>query len=225
MSTTLIDYITESKTKFEEYINITSCPKLQIGSGKTVLAGWFNTDIEQKENVYYLDLLQKFYFPDNSFNFIFSEHNIEHFNTKEVLHILLECNRVLKPGGILRISTPDLKQLIDFYLLDNSLNNEYCKFQTDSWLPLLKNCSIYNKAFVLNDFFRNWGHKTIFDYSSLSDLLRVTGFIDINRVDISLSSYSELNAIENHDQHNFNKDFNKLETMTIEAKKCEGIDG
>ncbi len=223
METIVNNYNDITRLKFVEYLATTNCPKLQIGSGKSVIDGWFNTDIEPINNVYYLNLLDKFIFPDNSFDYVFSEHNIEHFDIRSAMHILLECQRVLKPGGILRISTPDLAKLIDFYLNDSDLHNDYCKFQTDNWLPLLKNCGVYNKAFVLNDFFRNWGHKTIFDFDSLSQLLSLTGFENIIRVELNSSEHAELKSIEKHDQHNFNVDFNRLETMTLEAQKIKGL--
>lgn len=203
---------------FEDYLKSTDCPKLQIGSGKYFLEGWFNTDIISGENIYYLDLLKRFNFPDNTFNYIFSEHNIEHFTIEQIAFILNECNRVLKPGGVLRISTPDLRKLINFYLEDSDLHERYCKYQTDHSLPTLKNSGVYNKAFVLNDFFRNWGHKVIFDYESLEVILSILGYVDIKPVKLKTSEHKELKGIEKHDQ-DFVLEFNELETMTIEAMK------
>ena len=63
----------------------------------------------------YLDATQTFPLPDCSFDYIFSEHMIEHVTYQNGKRMILECYRVLKPGGLLRISTPDLSFLVDLY--------------------------------------------------------------------------------------------------------------
>lgn len=45
---------------------------------------------------------------------------IEHLAWHEGLFMLKECRRILKKGGILRISTPDLGVLINLYSNNNS---------------------------------------------------------------------------------------------------------
>lgn len=47
-------------------------------------------------------------YPDNSFEAIYSFHVFEHLTYDEGIYALGEMYRVLKPGGICRISTPDL---------------------------------------------------------------------------------------------------------------------
>lgn len=42
-----------------------------------------------------------------SFDFILSEHFLEHLNLPDALALLHECQRVLRPGGIIRTSVPD----------------------------------------------------------------------------------------------------------------------
>ena len=46
---------------------------------------------------------------------IFSSHLIEHLHRSEALELLRDCRRVLKPGGVCRIVTPDLAALIGAY--------------------------------------------------------------------------------------------------------------
>ena len=45
---------------------------------------------------------------ENAFDAIYSCHVIEHLNLREAARYLRELSRVLKPGGVCRISTPDL---------------------------------------------------------------------------------------------------------------------
>lgn len=56
-------------------------------------------------------------FSDNTFSEIYASHVLEHFDyIGELLETLKEWNRVLKPGGILYVSVPDLDVLTRLYL-------------------------------------------------------------------------------------------------------------
>ena len=53
---------------------------------------------------------------DGSFEAIYLGQCIEHFNRRtDALELLRECHALLKPGGVLRITTPDLDLLLDAY--------------------------------------------------------------------------------------------------------------
>lgn len=55
-------------------------------------------------------------FKDNSVDFIYGGQMIEHLNPiYQTPNFLKECHRMLKPGGILRLTTPDLDILIRAY--------------------------------------------------------------------------------------------------------------
>jgi predicted SAM-dependent methyltransferase len=91
--------------------------KFQIGNGRNVLKGWLNTDGDtslSKEKVF-INAQKKFPFDVSTFDYIFCEHFIEHLDSWDGLRFVQECYRVLKPGGTLRISTPDLRFLIELF--------------------------------------------------------------------------------------------------------------
>ncbi|WP_363268389.1 methyltransferase domain-containing protein [Okeania sp. SIO2B3] len=52
---------------------------------------------------------------DNSVDLIYGSHCLEHFSHRMVSQVLNEWFRVLKEGGILRLSVPDFDLLIDKY--------------------------------------------------------------------------------------------------------------
>ena len=55
-------------------------------------------------------------FDDSSFDIVFSKSVIEHFNVRELPHIMHEIKRVLKPGGVFVILTPDWEfNMREFY--------------------------------------------------------------------------------------------------------------
>jgi len=64
-------------------------------------------------------------FPDNTFSEIYASHVLEHFDYNgELLGTLAEWNRVLKPGGALYVSVPDIDVLARLYLDKDRQNIE-----------------------------------------------------------------------------------------------------
>jgi len=53
--------------------------------------------------------------PDQSFDAVYHSHFLEHIPRESAPELLGECLRVLKPGGILRVSVPDLHHYIRLY--------------------------------------------------------------------------------------------------------------
>jgi predicted O-linked N-acetylglucosamine transferase (SPINDLY family)/predicted SAM-dependent methyltransferase len=95
--------------------------RLHIG-GKTAAPGWEILNAIAAPGVDHLgnanDLSR---FPDGTFDTIYASHVVEHFDyQKELAKTLAEWQRVLKPGGSILVSVPDLEVLAGL-LLDKSL--------------------------------------------------------------------------------------------------------
>lgn len=56
---------------------------------------------------FYFQAGDRLEFEDNTFDFIYSEHVLEHFFLDEACDLLKECYRILKPNGVIRIIVPD----------------------------------------------------------------------------------------------------------------------
>jgi ubiquinone/menaquinone biosynthesis C-methylase UbiE len=52
---------------------------------------------------------------DNGADFVFSQGFLEHFSQKDVVHLVSEQVRALKPGGLLLIDVPNLKSPYEIY--------------------------------------------------------------------------------------------------------------
>ena len=81
--------------------------KINAGCGDMILKGYINIDLysefaEVKADIAHLP------YRDNYADEIYSSHTIEHFNFKEAFSVLRDWHRVLKPGGIIVIDTPDM---------------------------------------------------------------------------------------------------------------------
>lgn len=179
-----------------DYFESNQPRKLQIGSGIGALEGWLNTDINPTKEIAFLDATKKLPFDDCTFDYIFCEHLIEHLEYLEGEKLVQECFRVLKLGGKLRISTPDLRFLIELYAENKSeLQKRYIIWVINTFLP---DIGIYLDTFVINNCFRAWGHKFIYDSKTLKSLLEKCGFANITRYDPGESDDKNFLGIESH---------------------------
>ena len=69
----------------------------------------------EEDKVLYYDVRKPLPFADGIFDAVYAMHIIEHLSLKEGLSFLKEIKRALKPGGICRLSTPDLEDIIRNY--------------------------------------------------------------------------------------------------------------
>lgn len=198
--------------------------KLQIGSGENnLMEGWLNTDlICRNKRVAFLDAGEKFPFPQNTFQFIYSEHIFEHLTFHQALNMLKECYRVLKPGGVLRMATPNFDFLMGLYQNPNlPVHKEYISWATKSFVKNMAKSlddSEYSPVYVINNFFRDWGHQIIHNFDSIRTMMAKEKFENIHQCEIYKSSYPELSCLEKHGE-SIPKAFNELETLVIEATK------
>ncbi len=203
------------------YFQQNSVAKLQIGAGTNLREGWLNTNyFPWQNNVLHLNAAQTFPFADNSFDYIFSEHMIEHIDYNEGLMMLSECFRVLKPGGRIRLSTPDFQFLMALYTQEhNSTQQTYLQWMTD-WMNERKDDSApyTDPIFILNNFVRDWGHQFIYDEKSLGFSLEKVGFSAVVRCELQKSQDPILANLEN--EQRYPADFLRLETLTMEAVKA-----
>jgi predicted SAM-dependent methyltransferase len=200
----------------ERYFAERGIRKLHIACGGNVLVGWLNSDIFPfLENILHLDATDPFPFRNNTFDFIFCEHMIEHISYSNGLMMLSECHRVLRKNGKIRISTPNLPFLIDLYKDQKSeLQKEYIKWATDNFI---KTAPYYDDTFVINNFVRDWGHLFIYDEKTLRSSFEKAGFAGITRWDLNESEDEALRNLENEER--MPKGFLKMESVILEGKK------
>jgi predicted SAM-dependent methyltransferase len=131
--------------------------------------------------------------------------------------MLQECHRVLKPGGTIRVATPDLAVLLGLYGEQRSpLADRYVRWIVDSFMPEIR---IYSASFVINNAFRNWGHKFLYDAELLEMALRAAGFTGIRRCAYGESADANLRAMESHGRTIRNQEMAAFETMVFEADR------
>jgi predicted SAM-dependent methyltransferase len=191
--------------------------KLHVGCGPKPLAGWVNTDIRPvTPDTIQLDATKPLPFESKSFDRVYTEHFIEHLDHIEGLRFLRECHRILVSGGRIRLATPDITFLFKLYLNPTSETMRYCAWATESFI---RKTLYVSPTYVINNFFKNFGHKFIYDKPLLHSVLVEAGFTDIVLdAAIGKSNDPEFVGVEQHLQ-SIPEEFNAMETFIIEATK------
>ena len=152
--------------------------KLNLGCGPNGIKGWINYDwgilpvlskipyirrflIKLKvlsksydavwPDIELVDIRRKLPLENESVNYIYCSHVLEHFEKYEALNILKECRRVLKEGGVIRVVLPDLREMIRKYKDAEEFNREFFGYEKD-------------EKSIFNLFIR--GHQWMYDESS-----------------------------------------------------------
>ncbi len=145
---------------------------LHIGCGDNVLPKPFiNLDARKRKGA----KQGKAYplkFKSNIFDLVYASHVLEHFKKKDVLKVLKDWVRVLKPGGTLRISVPCFENLTKIYKIDKNINNI---------IGPLMGGQTYKENF----------HYNIFNKGKLSSLMEQAGLEAIHPWDVSRTSHSK----------------------------------
>jgi hypothetical protein len=153
--------------------------KLHFGCGPRVLKGWVNIDLAYEPYERYLQYYtDRFYpapirggredffaiditraglpLPDNCVDVVFHEDFLEHLDQKDQVLFLAETHRVLKPGAVHRVNTPNL-------------------------IESMQRQSDFSKG-VAGVYAGEWtdhGHRNVLSRGSLAELALMVGYSDI----------------------------------------------
>ena len=113
--------------------------KLNLGCGPQVVDGWVNVDyalgarlaatpvlgaavrglglfnLRWNPRIRIHDLTKPLPWPDSTVDVCYTSHTVEHMSRDEGHRLVTEAFRVLRPGGVLRVVVPDLRQLVEQY--------------------------------------------------------------------------------------------------------------
>jgi predicted SAM-dependent methyltransferase len=135
---------------------------LDIGCGDQKRVGLLGLDFRRVTGVDIVADAQKLPFRNESFDFVFSSHTIEHFSHLDVACVLQEWIRVLRRNGTFEICCPDLRARAFLYFL------------RPNWQSMR---NIYGRQ----DHPGNY-HKSGFSYGILKQCLEDLGITSVKRI-------------------------------------------
>lgn len=171
---------------------------LHLGCGKRLLPGFINVDAEPGADMQ-LDLTQPLPWPDGSVDGIYSEHFIEHLSQAQGIGLLLQCRRVLRPGGVIRVATPDLAEIVRDYV-NGYEHPEFIRFGMQ-WTA--NNCERLNMSM------RWWGHQWVYDEEELTRLGQMVGLRPLGRYAFGESPHVVFRNLEHREYSGLIMEFQK----------------
>ncbi len=143
--------------------------KLHLGCDKRFIPGFIHIDLADYPHINHRhDIRSLPMIDDATVDLIYVCHALEYFDRVEVLGILKEWRRTLKPGGKLRLAVPDFESLISVYQKTGELSKIIG--------PLFGRWPIPGAGLTIY-------HRTVYDFASLRAVLEAVGFDEVMRYD------------------------------------------
>ena len=172
--------------KAENYIN--------LGSGSMTFSDYINIDFFSANADYQADLRYPLKIEDDIIDGILTEHTLEHLTYDQVQSLLMECYRILKPGGKIRIIVPDVSIFVKNYCLDN--NDWFSKWEKrvflDSKDASRRNRKMISKMTAISFVTQEYGHVSCWDFETLEKFLIKGDFVDIMKLTFRKGSDKKL---------------------------------
>lgn len=182
---------------------------VQLGCGRNYAAGMLNVDINPLvRSDLWLDLRRRLPFAENSVDAIYCNHVLEHFYEKDVRTIIRECRRILRPGGGIRVATPDLRRSIDAYLRGDTAFFSDFPDQRQSLGGRMANHLLCRDQ-----------HRLIFDFGFWKEILAGEGLVGVQEC---APHQSQMFPVEELGRWEYEKPENH-QSVFVEAFKSRGM--
>lgn len=157
-------------------------------------------NIQWPKNLRIVNCKKNLPFKENSVDYIFTSHFLEHIKKFETANVLRLCHKCLKKGGTIRISVPDIDLIIKQYT-DNANSIEKVEKINDHFFAILRQemhpQSFYEK---IQSFFVR-GHQWMYNFDYLKNMLVVAGFDanSIKRCEVRQGNVPNLDVLDRHE--------------------------
>ncbi len=197
------------------YLASHETPRLHVGCGDNELPGWLNTELCPRGGQIFLDATRPFPLPDSTFASVYSEHMIEHIAAGQAETMLSECFRVMTPGAVIRIVTPDLAFLLR--LLESPPAPDVAAYIRYSLDAHRLQAPAADGVYVFNNFVRAWGHQFIHTEATLRALMARAGFEEIRTCRLAESADPAMAGLAKADR--MPAGFLDMESLVLEGRR------
>jgi predicted SAM-dependent methyltransferase len=202
-----------SRVEVARYLRTHSVWLLNIGAQTNRPRGWLNIDLFPTFGAVYLDASNMQALRTASFDAVLCEHMIEHVPKPVGERICRECYRILKPGGVLRIVTPDIERMCRMVLAPGAEEHRYLELARG----YLRRSDLSNHTAV-NVMFRDYGHQYIYGCSELTLVLWQAGLRKITATTASGYRQPVFKDVQGHARL-LGEEMNNLEAFALEAER------
>ena len=179
----------------------TAVRRLNWGCNTDTPAGWINSDMKDGPGIdISCDIRQGLPIDADSLDYVVSIHALPEVPYPDLLPVLRELRRVLKPGGVLRLALPDLDKGIRAYL-----NGE-----RDYFLVPDEDARSIGAKFITQLIWYGYS-RTLFTYDFIQEVLKKAGFQSVSR--------SEFKQTNSHHPGIVELDNRERESLFVEAVK------
>lgn len=184
---------------------------INLGCGKNYIPGFVHVDLDDYPHIdYRTDVANLSCFQDNSADLIYSSHTLEYFDRIEVLSVLTEWYRVLKPKGILRLAVPDFKAIVRVYQMYQDVDHQGILGPLYGRWPYIISTSEKIDTFY---------HKTTYDFKSLKKVLKQAGFNNIKKYNWQETIHKDYDDYSQAYIPHMDKENGILISLNVEANK------
>jgi len=177
--------------------------KLHLGCGSRRIPGFVNIDCRPGpavDDVQNARCLPPRKYPPGSVDLIYACHILEHFDHWTYEGVLRHWHRLLKPGGILRISVPDFEKTCAHY-------------QEHHDIQALMGALHGRQDFPENIHLHSW------DFQSLKSDLESVGFRDVRRYDWRQTEHAGIDDFSQAYLPYMDKEHGMLMSLNVEATR------
>ena len=145
--------------------------RLNWGCGSHTAAGWINSDVKAGPHIdLACDVLKGLPLAADSVDYAVSIHALVEFALGDLVPVLAELRRVLKPAGVLRLGLPDLIKGV----------RAYERGDRDYFLVPDADARSLGAKLVVQLVWYGYS-RTVFTHEFVEELLHKAGFVDVRR--------------------------------------------
>jgi predicted SAM-dependent methyltransferase len=181
--------------------------KISFGAGTVDLPGWLDTDFTWRAALC-LDVTRPWPVPSGCVDYVYADQVIEHFPLDVGRAVLRHAHDALRPGGSIRLATPDVERTARMYLEQRELCDTHLDRHRSRGYPAEHPVDLLRVTFSEN------GHRFCYDFESLAAELQRAGFVDVCRHEAGESDEPAFKGLESRVDPT-----EVATTLTVEARR------